>query len=62
MIIVHFDSIMTRKVRVSVQHPDKCDYLNLEEVQVYSTCEDGDACKTQAECIHDEDAETTPLL
>ena len=53
MLIVHFDNVETRKVRITVPHGglgDECDYLNLEEVQVYSACVEGDACRTGMTC------------
>ncbi|CAB9496627.1 F5/8 type C domain [Seminavis robusta] len=52
MLIVHFDSVETRKVRLSLKRGpnDLCGFLNLEEVQVYSDCIPGDACQTETGC------------
>jgi hypothetical protein len=60
MLIVHFDEVTTQKVRLSLKrHPNElCQFLNLEEVQVYSKCLEGDACKTETGCAN---AETIPV-
>ena len=53
MLVVHFDDVPTRKVKISVPHDgfgEECDFLNLEEVQVYSACIEGDACRTGFSC------------
>jgi len=69
MLIVHFDNVQTRKVRLSLDFTTNgrnnsntimvdgdnssepfCGILNLEEVQVYSDCTEGDACMTGASC------------
>jgi hypothetical protein len=45
MLIVRFDSVPVRRVRVSLPPEEgRCEYLNLEEIQVYSECQADDLC------------------
>lgn len=51
MWITKFNDITANKVRLSVQHEEgTCDFLNLAEVEVRSTCLVGDACLTGYGC------------
>jgi len=46
-----FENQSARKVRISVERPDECEYLNLAEVQVYSDqCTEKDSCDEGSGC------------
>jgi hypothetical protein len=61
MWIAKFNSVEASTVRLSVQHAEgTCDFLNLAEVEVRSTCEEGDACLTGFGCDHGNVAKCKP--
>lgn len=61
MWVTTFADVTASKVRLSVKHGEgTCDFLNLAEVEVRSTCVEGDACLTGFGCDHGNVARCKP--
>ena len=59
--VTKFDEIPASRVKISTRYADgQCDYLNLADVEVVSTCIEGDACLTREQCIHGNVAQCKP--
>jgi len=51
--VTKFDEVVASRVKVSTFHGNgECDYLNLADVEVISTCIEGDACLEMEQCIY----------
>ena len=59
--VTKFDEVAASRVKVSTRYDEgQCDYLNLADVEVISTCVDGDACLTMEDCVHGNVAQCKP--
>lgn len=55
-----FDEVGASRVKISTRFEGQCDYLNLADVEVISTCIEGDACLTMDDCIYGNVAQCKP--